>query len=58
MGTILTSGTGLQLIYQSTMANNSTLYLNVEDYEGPIGLSPPIAYLYKSWDVRQTKDNS
>ena len=36
---------------------NTTLYPNVEDYEGPIGLSPPTAYLYKSWDIRQTKDN-
>ena len=31
-------------ICQSTPANSSTLYPNVEDYEGPIGLSPK-AYL-------------
>ena len=44
-GTILTSGTGLQLVCQSTPANSSMLYPNVEDYEGPIGLSSPTAYL-------------
>ena len=32
-GTILASGTDLQLVCQSTPANNSTLYPNVEDYE-------------------------
>ena len=45
LGTILTLGTGLQLVCQSTLANNSTLYANVVDYEGPIGLSPPMTYL-------------
>ena len=42
---ILTLGTGLQLVFQSTPANSSTLYPNVEDYKGPIGLSPPMVYL-------------
>ena len=31
------------------------LYLNMEDYDGPTGLSPLAAYLYKVWDIRQTK---
>jgi len=26
----------------------------MKDYEGPIGLSPHVAYLYKLWDIRQT----
>ena len=33
------------------------LYPNMEDYEGPTGLAPPAAYLYKPWDIRQIKDN-
>ena len=44
-GIIFASGTGLQLVCQSTPANSTTLYPNMEDYEGPIGLSPPMAYL-------------
>ena len=56
-GTILASGTGLRLVCQATPTNNSTLYPNMEDYEGPIGVSPPTAYLCKPWDIRQTKDN-
>ena len=44
-GIIFASGTGLQLVYQLTTANSSMLYPNVEDYEGPIGLSPPTTYL-------------
>ena len=27
----------------------------MEGYKGPTGLSPPAAYLYKSWDIRQMK---
>ena len=54
-GTILASGTGLRLVCQATLTNSSTLYPNVEDYKGPIGLSPPTAYLYKPWDIRQMK---
>jgi hypothetical protein len=45
LGKILTSGTGLHLVYQATLANSSMLYPNMEDYKEPIGLSPPMAYL-------------
>ena len=44
-GIIFASGTGLHLVCQTTPANSSMLYTNVEDYEGPIRLSPPTAYL-------------
>ena len=53
-GTILASGTGLQLVRQSTPANSSTLYPNVEDYEGRHHLRPTSN---KPWDIRQMKDN-
>jgi hypothetical protein len=41
---LLTSGTGLQLVYQSMPIYGSTPYSDVGDYKGWIGLSPPIAY--------------
>jgi len=44
-GTILVSGTGLHLVYQVTPANSSTLYPNMENYEGLIRLSPHTVYL-------------
>ena len=40
---LLTSGTGLQLVYQSMPAYVSTSNLNVGDYKGRTGLSPPTA---------------
>jgi len=42
---ILTSSTGLHLVYKATPANSSTLYPNVEDYKRLIGLSSHMAYL-------------
>jgi hypothetical protein len=33
------------------------LYPNVEDYKGRTGLSPPTAYLYKSWGKETFKCN-
>jgi hypothetical protein len=44
-GKILALGTGLHLLCQATLANSSMLYPKVLDYKGPIGLSPPTAYL-------------
>jgi len=41
---LLTSGTGDHLVFQAMPACSSTLYPNVEDYKGQIGLSPPAAY--------------
>jgi len=43
--TIFISGIGLHLVCQATLANSSVLYPDVEDYEGSIELSPPMAYL-------------
>ena len=40
----LTSGTRAHLVCQAIPAYGSTLYMNVEDYEGRTGLSPPAAY--------------
>jgi hypothetical protein len=42
---ILALGTGLLLVCRATPANSSMLYPNVKVYKGPIGLSPPMAYL-------------
>jgi hypothetical protein len=41
---LLTSGTGLYLVCQAPPACSSTLYPNMGDYKGWIGLSPPAAY--------------
>ena len=41
---LLTSGTGYHLIYQVMPAYSSTPYLDVGDYKGWIGLSPPVSY--------------
>ena len=41
---LLTSGTGLQLVYQAISACSSMPYPNVGDYKGQTGLSPPTAY--------------
>ena len=41
---LLTSGTGSHLVYQVMPVSSSMPYLNVGDYKGWIGLSPPIAY--------------
>jgi hypothetical protein len=41
---LLTSGTGVYLVYQAPLAYGSTLYLNVGDYKGWTWLSPPTAY--------------
>ena len=41
---LLTSGTGIHLVYQAILAYGSTSNLNVGDYMGQIGLSPPAAY--------------
>ena len=41
---ILTLGTDLYLVYQVPLASSSTPYLNVGDYKGQTGLSPPTAY--------------
>ena len=41
---LLTSGTGYHLVYKAMPAYSSTPYLDVGDYEGWIGLSPPVAY--------------
>ena len=41
---LLTSGIGLHLVCQVMPAYSSTLYPNMGDYKGRIGLPPPIAY--------------
>ena len=41
---LLTSGTGLYLVCQAPLAYNSTSYLDVGEYKGWTGLSPPTAY--------------
>jgi hypothetical protein len=41
---LLTSGTGLYLVYQVPPAYNSTPCPHVGECKGRIGLSPPIAY--------------
>jgi hypothetical protein len=41
---LLTSGTGAHLVCQAISACSSTLYPNVGDYKGWIGLSPPATY--------------
>ena len=41
---LLTSGTGLLLVYQEYPAISSTPNPNVGDYKGRTGLSPPAAY--------------
>jgi hypothetical protein len=41
---LLTSGTRLQLVCQSMSVYGSTPYLDMGDYKGWIGLSPPAAY--------------
>ena len=41
---LLTLGTGYHLVYQAMPAYSFMSYLDVGDYEGWIGLSPPAAY--------------
>ena len=41
---LLTPGTGEHLVCQALPAYGSTPYLDVGDYKGWIGLSPPAAY--------------
>ena len=41
---LLTSGTEAHLVYQVILTCSSTLYPNMGDYKGRIGLPPPIAY--------------
>ena len=41
---LLTSGTRVHLVCQAIPAYGSTPYPNMRDYEGWIGLSPPVAY--------------
>ena len=41
---LLTLGTGYHLVCQAMPAYSSTLYPDVGDYEGRIGLSPPTVY--------------
>ena len=41
---LLTSGTGVHLLYQAISACSSMSYPDVGDYKGWTGLSPPAAY--------------
>ena len=50
-----TSGTGLLLVCQVISGIQLYDVPEREGLEGPIGLSPPAAYLYKPRGTRQTK---